>query len=231
MEKEFKEFQICSLAALVFYNIFAIRSGFSMQDASNKVVIGTFILVNLSLIMQSILIFSAYRAGKLSHVFYHFPLIKIGLWGLAGIVFMIVVILFVPNFPNWIGAIGCMMIACITVFASIKAKKTADYLESIDDRILNQTDFIRSMTTVSKQLIQKTDSKEIRKECQKVYELFRYADPMSTEDLIELEGEIQVLFSRLIEAVKKSELEQVQMISNEIQQKIQERNSKLLRRK
>ena len=231
MEKQFRQFWILSAGALIFYNLFAWQSGFSISDLSDKVMIGSFVLINLSMIMQLILMSSAYKAGKLACVFYHLPLIKIGFYGLTAMILMILLVLFVPDFPAWIGALGCLIIAFIEECFSFKAKKTAEYIESVDDKIADQTDFIRSMTVASKALIESAESEEMKKECKKIYETFRYSDPMSTSDLIDEEERIHDLFLTFISAVKNSQSEQAKLISNELQQKIQERNYKLLQRK
>ena len=70
-------------------------------------------------------------------------------------------------------------------------------------------------------------SEKIKKECKKVYEAFRYSDPMSTELILDEEERIREQFSKFVSSVKNEDLNLIKETSVEIQRLLEVRNKRL----
>ena len=66
----------------------------------------------------------------------------------------------------------------------------------------------------------------LKKLCIKVYDAFRYSDPMSNKQLSDIENRILEEFSMLTDAVLADDLDLTESSANEVITLVEERNSK-----
>lgn len=227
MEREFKLYRKCWIASVFFYSLVMFIKKSPIESFGFNMITGVFLLTVLGLMMQAIFMTSAYKKGKLNSVFYRLPMVRIGMTGLFGMGIITILIGLIPNFPLWFGAVICLIFAIGIALASSLAEKNASYLESVDEKIKDQTEFIQSMTIASESLMKRVQSEKIKKECKKVYEAFRYSDPMSTELILDEEERIREQFSKFVSSVKNEDLNLIKETSVEIQRLLEARNKRL----
>ena len=134
-------------------------------------------------------------------VLYNIPLIttsivEIVISSIAGAIFMTV-----PGIKSWAVVVVSAVIFAVSAIVSLIAKSAADTVGDIDDKIKKQTSFIRSITLDAEMLMTSATTPEIKVEIKKVYEAFRFSDPMSSDALNDVEDRIQNQFNLLQEVV------------------------------
>ena len=87
---------------------------------------------------------------------------------------------------------------------------------SSDFKIKAQTSFVRLSTADAEGYIEKAKSSEVKECCRKVQQALRYADPMSTDTLEQIESQITSSMFSLGEAVDSDDVEQVRLISEKV---------------
>lgn len=132
----------------------------------------------------------------------------------------------VPLLPIWLGIVICFVILAFVTIAVITAKSVADTVSDIDDKIKEQTSFIKMITMDAEHLMITASTPEIKNEAKKVYEAFRYADPMSCVQLSELENQIQKQFNLFIETTASGDITRVTELATELCSLIDYRNKK-----
>ena len=107
----------------------------------------------------------------------------------------------IPNLPNWVGIIVCVLVLAFTAIAVIKAKAASDVVENIDKKVKAQTMFVKSLTVDAESLLARAATPEAKDACKKVYEAVRYSDPMSNDALAGVESQITLKFNEFSNAV------------------------------
>ena len=166
--------------------------------------------------------FSAKTAQK---TFYRIPLVKKSYAGLIASFIFGGLCMFISPLPAWIGAIICAVILFFNVKAILKMGVAVNEVERIDEKVQKKTVFIKSMTIDADTLMAQAKSDALKAECKKVYEAFRYSDPMSDDKLGSIEDEILAKFSEFSDAVK-SEADNVADIAQNVVALIENRNKK-----
>lgn len=138
-----------------------------------------------------------------------------------GVIFMILIII-----PTWIGAILCLSLALGTIIACILSSSAADEVQTIDDNIKQKTFFIKDLTVQADTLIGYASTEDIKEECVRVFEGFRYSDPMSSDLLSKVESQITLAFSDFSDAVKSGDESAVKDCSSKLLALIRERNAR-----
>lgn len=156
--------------------------------------------------------------------FYRIPLLRISYSCLIVTLVVGVLCMIIPNLPNWVGMIICFVILLFNIIAVLKASTAIETVESIDTKVKEQTSFIKNLTIKAESLISKATTEESKKACKEVYEAIRYSDPMSNDELKDVEEEIQKQFRNL--SVALSSNDDITDISNSLLNTIIERNRK-----
>lgn len=228
MKKTFKFYIIIWALALAIFNVFCFVTP-SEANGYNKFG-GAFwvgyIFITLAFIGQLVCSYIAFKAENLKKLFYNIPLISISYIGLVIMLICGVLAMAIPDLPNWIGIIVCLLVLVITAVAVIKAKAAADIVDEIDNKVKTQTFFIKSLTVDAERLMARAKSDEIKAEAKKVYEAVRYSDPMSNEALGGIESQITTEFSAFYDAVNTDDIDMVKAIANELVILLGDRNNK-----
>ncbi len=228
MQNGFKRFIPIWAVLLVVFNliVFLVRPllpGYEIHYDGRFWVIWVFII--LAFLGNLFCTYKAFQAENAQKMFYNLPLITISWSGLIAIMVIGSVMMLIPDFPAWIAAVVCVLIVALHAIAIAKASWAAEAVERVDEKVKNQTSFIRNMTAEAQGLIDRAKSEEARAECKKVYEALRYSDPVSNDALADVEGQIELGFNELSNAVTSCN-EDVGPIANKLVLAIDDRNRK-----
>ncbi len=132
----------------------------------------------------------------------------------------------VPNLPNGVAAaVGVFTLAFFAV-AVIKAKAAGEAVAAVDAKVKAKTFFVKSLTVDAQTVLAGAKSEEVKAEAKKVYEAVRYADPMSSDALAGIEGQLTVKFNEFAGAVDADSPEDAKNFAEEFLILMDNRNAK-----
>ena len=132
----------------------------------------------------------------------------------------------IPALPEWIAIIVCVIILAFSAIAVIKATAAANIVSNIDENVAVQMLFIKRLTADAQNLITSTKTDELHAEANKVYEAICYSDPMTSDELSELDSQIRGQFTAFADAVKSEDTELAKETANALIEMVERRNQK-----
>lgn len=232
MKKAFKYYLIAWAILFVLFNVvvIALPKEVTIGSITYTKFAGlswlTLVVFELCFIAHIVLTGVALRQNKLSGTFYRLPLIRISYAGIIVTTILGCLAMAVPNLPSVVPLLLSLLVAALYAIALLKAGAAAELVENIDTKIRTQTTFIRELTADANALLSRAKSEPIKAACKKVCDAVRYADPMSSERLYDLELRMGGTFDKLHEAVKTDDTEAAEALANELLSLISERNQK-----
>ena len=225
MKKTFNYYSICWLISLAVFNVIAFVTPNEIAGISKFT--GAFwvgyIFITLAFIGQ---LGCAFKAENLKKLFYNIPLISVSYTGLVVMLFVGIICTAVPFIPYWVGIIACLLVLAFSAISVIKATVAADVVSEVDEKIKEQTQFIKLLTADAEHLMSSSKTAELKAEAKKVYEAIRYSDPMSNEALADIEGQIQSEFAFFTQAIRSEDLELAKSVADGLLNLIDARNKK-----
>lgn len=226
MKKLFKNYAIVWFILFSVFNAvaFAIPAWPTLEKYTPSFWIG-YVFTIISLLGNLYCAWLALGEGNAKKVFYNIPLIKISFGSLVATFVVGGFFIAFSPLPYFIGAIICPIILIFNLVSILKAKLAAETISAIDEKVERKTSFIRTITVDANTLVDMTKDVEIKACCKKVYEGFRYSDPMSSEALVGVEENIHSSFEALKAAALKGEVEDVKTKTEELLVLIANRNN------
>lgn len=170
--------------------------------------------------------YKAFKAENLKKCFYNVPLITISYTGLIVTLIAGSVCMAIPDIPNWLGIIVCLIVLGITAVAVISAGAAGSIVDNLDQKVEEKATFIRTLTIDVENLMNRANAPMLKNQCKKVFEAVRYSDPMSSKELSDVEQRIQEEFDILTDAVIADDLDCTESAVKELLTLIAERNKK-----
>ena len=206
MNRKFKYYALVWVILIGVFNVicFVIPSeaaGISKFDGAFWV---GYIFITMAFIGQLICAYIALKTNDKTKLFYNIPIIHTSYTGLILTIIFSVLYVVIPNLPNWVGIIACMLVLVFTAIAAIKAKVASEVVEDIDVKVKAQTLFVKTMTVDVEGLLARAITPEAKEACRQVYEAVRYSDPMSNDALAGIESRITLKFNEFSNAVVTS---------------------------
>ena len=228
MNKRIRTYAVIWAILLDLFNVICFVAPNEIAGANNFV--GAFwngyIFITLAFIGQLVCSYFAVKAESLQKMFYNIPLITISYTGLIVMLIVGALAMAIPNLPNWIGIIVCLAVLAFTAVSVITAKAAGAIVSGIDEDVQVKTSFIKKITLDAENLVNRAKAPMLKKLCIKVYDAFRYSDPMSNKQLSDIENRIMEEFSMLTDAVLADDLDLTESSANEVITLVEERNSK-----
>lgn len=224
MKKARNNYLIIWAICLALFNIIVFVVPNENREADNFWV--GYALITAALVGNLACSFITLNSKSNAKVFYNIPLITISIVGIvissiAGAIFMTI-----PGIETWVGIIVSFIILAVVAIASLTAKSAADIVGDIDDKIKTQTSFIKGITLDAEMLMSNASTPEIKDEIKKVYEAFRFSDPMSSDALADVESRIQNQFNLLQEVTLTEDAEKISQVAKDLLSLIDYRNKK-----
>lgn len=228
MKNLFKYYVICWAVLAAVFNIIVFITPNEMvgMNKFGGAFWSGYVFIMLAFVGQLVCAYFAFKAENKQKFFYSLPLITISYAATIASVIVGILCMVIPNLPNWVGIIICLVILAFSAVSIAKAKAAADVVSEIDKKIKVKTLFIKSLTVDAESLIARAKTDEINAELKKVYEAVRYSDPMSDEALSGIESQITLKFDLLSKAVAEGNAEAVKSAAEELIILINDRNKK-----
>lgn len=192
MNRNFKYYVAIWAVLFVVFNavLFIVAANTGGIDGRGASFWVSYVLVIASFAGQFLCAKTAF-SGDTKKLFYGLPLLQVSYTCLVVSVIAGIVLMTIKVIPDWIGAVVCLVIAALEAIAIIKAKAASDIVSNRDENIKQKTLFIREMTAEAEILMNNASSEEEKRELKKLYEAFRYSDPVSNEKTISIENAIK----------------------------------------
>lgn len=226
MKKNFIYYSIIWLISLLIFNVVVFVSP---NEAGGMTKFGGafwtgYVFITIAFLGGLACAYKAFRSENLKKVFYNIPLISISYIGLVAMLVVGTACMAIPNLPNWLGAIICLVVLAFTAISIIKASVAEGIVEDIDEKVKAHTQFIKMLTLDSESLMTSATSAELKTEAKKVYEAIRYSDPVSDCASKDVENQIRNGFKAFSDAVRGEDLEVAKAVGAELQVLIDSRN-------
>lgn len=227
MKKNFKYFSITWIVGFILFNAITFlipNEVFGVTRFDKGVFWIAYALISLSFVAEIVTAYKFVKDDNTEKMFLNIPLLRIGYVAIIVSIFVGIVFMIFPVLPAWIGAISCLLVAGYFVIACVKATVLAYVIDKKEQQIKANTSFIKEAVIESANLIASATTEEIRIECQKIYDAFRFSDYVSKVSLKEVEDEISNYLSKMKIAVENANITEVKFTSKKLLNLIKERN-------
>lgn len=192
---------------LIFGILFVLVSviAFTVPSAKNAVFWISYAFTLIAFAAQ-IVIWKAGLGGTepLKSKFLGFPIVHIGIVYLVVQVIAFTVFLFIPTLPIWSAVVACAVIAGVSVICMIASDVGRSEIERVSATVQEKTFFIKQLQTeVELQADAETDI-ATKSALTQLAEKIRYSDPMSGEQLADIENRITAKVGELKSSTDKA---------------------------
>jgi len=160
------------------------------------------------------------KAETLKSKFLGFPVVHIGIVYAVIQVIAFAVFMFVPTLPAWSAIVVCSVIAGISAVCMISADAGRDEIERVEAKVQKKVFYIRELQVDIELLADNESDAAVKTALAQLAERIRYSDPMSSEQLADLENKISSKVAELKATSNKLE------IITELNSLFDERNKK-----
>lgn len=160
------------------------------------------------------------KEGTLKSKFLGFPIVHIGIVYAIIQVIAFAVFLFAPTLPTWSAIVVCPIIAGLSAVCMISADAGRNEIERVEAKVQNKAFYVREMQADIELLADNESDAAVKTALTHLAEKIRFSDPMSNEQLADLENKISIKTAELKTASSKLE------IITELNSLLDERNKK-----
>ena len=160
------------------------------------------------------------KAETLKSKFLGFPVVHFGIVYAIIQTVAFAVFLFVPTLPVWSAIVVCSVIAGISAVCMISADAGRDEIERVEAKVQKKVFYIRELQVDIELLADNESDAAVKTALAQLAERIRYSDPMSSEQLANLENKISSKVAELKTTSSKLE------IITELNSLLDERNKK-----
>lgn len=226
-----KKIKVYALAWIVLVAIFNVIVFVTPDEAAGYTKFGgafwgAYVFVMLAFVGQLICAYVALKEDDVQKLFYNVPLIRISYSTLILSILIATICFVIPDLPNWVAAVLCVLVLGIKLITLIKAKSGAEIVSNVDQKVKTKTMFIKMLRADAEMLALKTESIEIKDAVNKVVDAIKYSDPMSNDALSDIESQITLKFAELSKSVEEKDNDAVKTVCNELLVLIENRNKK-----
>ena len=157
---------------------------------------------------------------ELKSKFLGFPVVHIGIVYAIIQVVAFAVFLFVPTLPAWSAIVVCSVIAGVSAVCMISADAGRNEIERVEAKVQKKVFYIRELQVDVELIAAAETATDTKAALTQLAEKIRFSDPMSNEQLADLESKIPTKAAELKTAASKME------IITELNSLLDERNKK-----
>ena len=144
------------------------------------------------------------RTEALKSKFLGFPVIHIGIVYLVVQIIAFSVFLFIPTLPIWSAVVACAAIAGVFAVCLITSDVGRSEIERVSAKVQEKTFFIKKLQTEIELLADAETDVATKSALTQLAEKIRYSDPMSNEQIADIEDRITAKVAELKKAADKT---------------------------
>ncbi|MCR5611822.1 MAG: hypothetical protein K6F68_08365 [Clostridiales bacterium] len=175
-----------------------------------------FALILLAFAVNLVCAVFTLKAENASRTFYRIPLLRISWISLIVISVCALIFRILPAGLMWAAAVLCVIVCVISAAALLKAGAAAVVAEAVDNRVADETAFIRDVTLRLEGIARCAKDEETRRICNAVYEAARYSDPRSSAALSDIEAQIDTVAASFEKAVADNDGDGIKKAGDEL---------------
>ena len=160
------------------------------------------------------------KEETLKSKFLGFPIVHIGIVYAIIQVIAFAVFLFAPTLPVWSAIVMCSIIASVSAVCMISADAGRDEIERVEAKVQKKVFYIRELQADIELLADSETNADVKTALIQLAEKIRFSDPMSNEQLADLDDKISTKIEEL-----KTTSSQLAIIT-ELNSLLDERNKK-----
>ena len=160
------------------------------------------------------------KEETLKSKFLGFPVVHIGIVYAVIQVIAFAVFMFVPTLPAWSAIVVCSIITGVSAVCMISAGAGRNEIERVEAKVRKKVFYIRELQADIELLADNESDVTVKTALTQLAEKIRFSDPMSNEQLADLENKISTKVAELKTASSKLE------IMTELNSLLDERNKK-----
>ena len=160
------------------------------------------------------------KEENLKSKFLGFPVVHIGVVYAVIQVIAFAVFMFVPTLPAWSAIVVCSAIAGVSAVCMISADAGRNEIERVEAKVQKKVFYIRELQADIELLADNESDAAVKTALTQLAEKIRFSDPMSNEQLADLENKISTKVAELKTVSNKVE------IITELNSLLDERNKK-----
>lgn len=160
------------------------------------------------------------HSESLKSKFLGFPVVHIGIVYLIVQVIALAVFLFIPTLPIWSAVVVCAVVAGVSTVCMIASDVGRSEIERVSAKVREKTFYIKQLQAEVELLAGTEIDAAAKLALTQLAEKIRYSDPMSDEQIADIENRITAKIAEL-----KSSTEKVKIIT-ELNSLLDERNRK-----
>ena len=130
------------------------------------------------------------RSESLKSMFLGFPVVHIGIVYLIVQVIALAVFLFIPTLPIWSAVVGCAVVAGVSAVCMITSDVGRSEIERVSAKVKEKTFYIKQLQADVELLAGAETDTATRLALAQLAEKIRYSDPMSNEQIADIENRI-----------------------------------------
>jgi len=160
------------------------------------------------------------KAEALKSKFLGFPVVHIGIVYAVLQVIAFAIFVFVPTLPAWSAVVVCSIIVGVSAVCMISAEAGRNEIKRFEAKVQKKVFCIRELRADVELLADNESDADVKTALTQLAEIIRFCDPMSNEQLADLENKISAKVAELKTASSKLE------IITELYLLLEERNKK-----
>lgn len=160
------------------------------------------------------------RSESLKSKFLGFPVVHIGIVYLVVQIIAFIVFLSIPTLPIWSAVVACAVVAGVSAVCMIASDVGRSEIERVSAKVQEKTFYIKQLQADVELLASTETDTVIKSALMQLAEKIRYSDPMSDEQVADIEDRITAKIAELKSSTDKTE------IINELNSLLDERNRK-----
>ena len=161
------------------------------------------------------------RSESLKSKFLGFPVVHIGIVYLVVQIIALIVFLAIPTLPIWSAVVVCAVVAGVSAVCMIASDVGRSEIERVSVKVQEKTFYIKRLQADVELLASTETDTVIKSALKQLAEKIRYSDPMSNEQIADIEDRITVKVADLKSSTDKAK------IINELNSLLNERNRKI----
>ena len=143
------------------------------------------------------------RTEALKSKFLGFPVVHIGIVYLVVQIIALAVFLFIPTLPIWSAVVACAVIAGASAVCMIASDVGRSEIERVSSKVQKKTFFIKQVQTEIELLADAETDVTTKSALTQLAEKIRYSDPMSNEQIADIEDRITAKVAELKSSTNK----------------------------